>query len=508
VSLTVERFGLAVSVLIGVTVRVVPIIDAGGPVGDGGLIMAMVDDIRAAGLATPEATSYNHLDIPFVYPPAALFSTAAIGEALGIPTIDLMRWAPLVLSVLTLVAFAWVATRLLNPAAAASATLAYGLMPSAYGWVVAGGGLPRGAGLVFALLAAGLVAANPKRQPAWINAVGAGVFLGFSLLCHPQAAILGVFACVAFSWQRPARAWLLNVVAAAAIAFVITIPWLASLFANGSLDALFRAGSRLEPGLGLIRLINLRFSAAPFMDVLVIAAGAGLIASLARRRFRLPLLLVMVYLVGAGGGGFLAAPVWALLAGSGIMSLAFLLRRALEDASPALRRTIMIGTAASAFFLALIGSLGSVTDQSSKLHPLGPELVHAMQWVNQNTSGDTRFLIPTDEVWGFDDVSEWFPAIADRSSIGTVQGSEWLGSAGFDAQLERQVAIQNCVGHTASCYAAIGENAALFIPKGKLNGLFSPSDCCPALRFTLSDAGYRVVYDGPGATIAAPGPTH
>ena len=93
-SLTTERFALGVALVIGVVVRAAPIIGADSVVGDGGLWFAMIDDIRAAGLSVPATTSYNDLGIPFVYPPAALLGTAAVGDAFGIPTIELLRWAP------------------------------------------------------------------------------------------------------------------------------------------------------------------------------------------------------------------------------------------------------------------------------------------------------------------------------------------------------------------------------------------------------------------------------
>jgi hypothetical protein len=64
--------------------------------------------------------------------------------------------------------------------------------------------------------------------------------------------------------------------------------------------------------------------------------------------------------------------------------------------------------------------------------------------------------------------------------------------------------ILGCAGSTAECYRDLAPDAVLYIPKGRLAGLFSPSDCCPALRETVEDAGYRILYDGPGATIAAP----
>ena len=376
-----ERFALGVALAIGIIVRVAPVVGAGSVVGDGGLWMAMIDDIRAAGLTVPPATSYNGLDIPFVYPPAALLGAAAFGEAFGIATIELIRWAPLALSILCLAAFAWLATRTLNSAAAAAATLAYGLMPSGYGWLVAGGGLTRGAGLLFAFLAAGLVVARPGHEPTWRRAAAAGLLLGLSALCHPQTAIFGVIACAVLSWRRPLRPWLLNVGIAAAVAFVVALPWLAGMVTRGGLDAIGGAGGRLEPVVGIIRLVNLRFSAAPFMDVVAIAAVAGVVTSLARRRFQIPILLVAAYLAGVGGGEFLAAPVWALLAGSGTMSLVFLMRRSLHDASRPLARAVLVGTAVVALFLALIGSFGSTTDKSSKLHPLPQAQISAMEWL-------------------------------------------------------------------------------------------------------------------------------
>ena len=159
---------------------------------------------------------------------------------------------------------------------------------------------------------------------------------------------------------------------------------------------------------------------------------------------------------------------------------------------------------AAALFLALVGSVGSTSDRSSKLHALGADRIGAMAWMAANLPADARVIVPTDEVWGFDDIGEWLPALAQRQAIGTVQGSEWLGANGFDAQLSTHGAIRGCAGATASCYAEIDPDAAVFVPKGQLNGIFSPDDCCPALRETLTDAGYDVVFDDEGATIAVP----
>jgi hypothetical protein len=133
-----------------------------------------------------------------------------------------------------------------------------------------------------------------------------------------------------------------------------------------------------------------------------------------------------------------------------------------------------------------------------------------MRWVAGNTSANTRFVVATTSLWGNDEISEWFPAIGDRQSAGTVQGSEWLGSAGFEGQLDRHRAIYECTRTTIDCLAEWTSSSGLddawiFIPKGQTNGPRSPEECCPALRESVQ-AGvlYEVVYDGPGATIAKP----
>jgi hypothetical protein len=85
-----------------------------------------------------------------------------------------------------------------------------------------------------------------------------------------------------------------------------------------------------------------------------------------------------------------------------------------------------------------------------------------------------------------------------------VQGSEWLGAEVFATQLAMHEAILDCANATADCYRSLAPDALIFVPKGELAGPLSPGDCCPALRSTLDEAGYDVIYDGPGATIAEP----
>jgi hypothetical protein len=380
------------------------------------------------------------------------------------------------------------------PVAAVGATFVYALMPHAYDWVIAGGGLTRGAGLLAALLAMAIAA---ERRPTSVRApLLAGVALGVALLCHPQAAILGAIGCLVLSWSPPLGTWARNAGIAAAAAVVVALPWLIGVVGTHGIEALASPANRLEPIVGLIRMGNLRFSGAPFMDVFAVLGVVGAVVATLRGPRRIPLLLLLTYLVGPGGGEFLAAVPWALLGGLGV--------GALVDLVSPMGRPVRLAVGAVLLFLALIGSVGSVADGSSKLHALTADHLDAMAWAADNLPADAVVIVPTSDVWGDDELSEWFPALARRSSLGTVQGSEWLGVDGFRRQLEAHDAIRGCDGGTVTCYAAIDAGAVIFVPKGRLAGPLSSSDCCPALRETVTGEGYRIVYDGLGATIAVP----
>lgn len=494
-----ERMGLGMGLALGIFVRAWPILSAAGPVGDGGLIYAMVEDIRGGGLRVPTTTSYNGLDIPFVYPPLALNAAAVLGEVSGAPTLALLTWLPLLISIGTLVTFAWLAWRVLPPVAAIGATFAFALMPHAYDWVIAGGGLTRGAGLLAALIAMALAA---ERQPASFRTpIFAGIALGIALLSHPQAAIFGAIGCMVLSWSEPIATWARNAAIAAAAAILVALPWLLGVIGTHGLEALASPANRFEPLVGLVRIGNLRFSGAPFMDVFAVFGAAGAIVAAIRGPRRVPLLLLLIYLAGAGGGEFLAAAPWALCAGIGVAAL---VQVVLPQPVGATRRYAAAGIGAVVIFLAVVASLAAAAEGSSKLHALSAGHHEAMAWLADNTDPRETVLVPTAGVWGDDEVSEWLPALADHHSIGTVQGSEWLGAEAFDERLAIHNAIRDCTGAAVDCYAAIDPDALIFIPKGQLGGPFSPGDCCPALRESVDGNGYTIIYDGPGATIARP----
>ena len=73
-TLTFLLFLLAL--LFGTFVRVMPVLQAGFPLNDGGLFYTMTSDLQKAGYALPAVTTYNGLGIPYAYPPLPFYLAA------------------------------------------------------------------------------------------------------------------------------------------------------------------------------------------------------------------------------------------------------------------------------------------------------------------------------------------------------------------------------------------------------------------------------------------------
>lgn len=109
------------------------------PINDGGLFLAMIDDLRAADFALPKFTTYNQLDIPFAYPPLPLYVGAIVAAWTPLDATGALRIIPLTMSVLTVLVVFSLARRLLpsrDTALLGTAFLA--LTPRAFNWEIMG----------------------------------------------------------------------------------------------------------------------------------------------------------------------------------------------------------------------------------------------------------------------------------------------------------------------------------------------------------------------------------
>ena len=489
---------------------------AGFPINDGGMFASLVDSIGSHGQLLPDLVTYNNLNAPFAYPPLAFLLTAGLEQLIPIGTVEWLRWIPLVASIATIPAFALLALEITpSRVHAVVATFVYALMPSSFAWLVMGGGLARAPGMLFAILAVYLLARFlHRRDRSWI---AAGVALGLAVVTHPQAGLFTALSLslVALARARGRWAWA-RVGGAAMIGVAVAAPWILMVVGRYGLAPLTSAGGTgLNPVESVFRLVTFRVTDEPLLGLVGGLAVLGAVYSLAVRRFLLPVWVAAVVLLDPRGSVTFASVPLAMLAASGLLDVVAArvsgvggdITRTTGWPAAFLRstavRAVLVGSLVLAMLSALLAPylLGSMAT-------LSPDTRAAMTWVRDAVPAGSRVVVVTGRDWYEDATAEWFPYLAQRSSVATVQGYEWLGADAWTKQLDIASSLQAIAD---SPVASLDSWAAshdvefdvLFVPKGKLGDATSPSDCCSVLRDSLRSSGeYVVIYDGPGATIA------
>jgi hypothetical protein len=128
----------------------------------------------------------------------------------------------------------------------------------------------------------------------------------------------------------------------------------------------------------------------------------------------------------------------------------------------------------------------------------------SMEWVSTHTLPGSRFAVLT--FWNNweDPISEWFPVLANRQSLTTPQGYEWVGE--FSTRVVNFAQLQKCAASTVACLhdweRKSGERLThVYIRKWSDAPMRT---CCPPLEYALrTSVEYEIVYDGPGTVILA-----
>jgi hypothetical protein len=124
---------------------------------------------------------------------------------------------------------------------------------------------------------------------------------------------------------------------------------------------------------------------------------------------------------------------------------------------------------------------------------------NAMRSIAASMPPDARFVVITGDYWSADRTVEWFPVLAQRESVTTPQGYEWLPDRIFLHRIAAHFAAQSCVVSDGDCLLALDTPFDdVYVAKRE------EGECCDPLRSHLrADPRFRLVYDGPGASIFA-----
>ncbi|HUQ83429.1 MAG TPA: hypothetical protein VM076_19905 [Gemmatimonadaceae bacterium] len=533
-------FACSAAILLGCIVRARPVLLADFPLNDGGLFYQMTEELQHANYRLPSYTEYNGVGIPFAYPPLAFYAAGFLADAGSVDLAQVVRLLPLVTACATLVAFLLLARSMLSRhIAIVAAVTAFALMPRSFTWLIMGGGLTRAFGFLFTILA--LHQAHllfTRRQLKF--AVSAGLFAGLTPLSHLGtvpflAASLALFF-IAYGRHREG---LIGAVIIGALTLALSAPWwvtivrehgLAPFHAAGQTGpSVFSSGAARRTVLGHLARFGGLSMGEPLFPVLGVLAVAGALVSLRNRAFPIPAWWVMTFIIDVRAGETYATIPAALLAGIGVhdVLLPLLARRqgtphaeavqsvdggSYHGADPLTSWSYLSRhwfSAAVVGFLVAYCSLAALArdadfgTDAAYLTSLSRDERDAMSWVALHTAPTSRFFVVPEAAWQADKVAEWFPVLARRASVATVQGREWIDDGGFDRYTELYKTARQCAGRDTRCVdewsSAAGTTFShVFVPK-------APNwECCRLLRTTLrSDPRYRLVFDGAGAEVFA-----
>ena len=449
---------MLLATILGFFVRGFYVFQSNFPLEDGGMFLTMVKDLQAAHYHLPAVTSYNFSNIPYAYPPLPFYLTAALNAWLKVDLISLLRFLPLIFSVGTIPAFYWLARQLLkNDSQVIAATFIFSLFSPVYKWQIMGGGLTRSPALFFSVLALAAFLVWQK-SGKWRDLRALLIFSSLTTLCHLEMVVMLILSYLTlYLIHRPSWKSFVQLAAAGFGTIVLTAPWWGTViaqhglspFLNASAYGHFNFPSTIAYLLGLIPTSDLN-------EVLFTAIGlVGAVILACKKDWLLAAWwLVLVLFDPRSTQRSVTIPI-ALLAGVAISEAVIWLKQNMPakmrevtekqaetgDSGSRLVRGLILFCIFFAFFTDLVVNYTDPQYMTS----INEENRVAMQWVKENTSSSSQFLVVSyPKSWAEDIVSEWFPTLAERKNLLTGQGQEWLLRGTQKATVKRLGVVSNC----------------------------------------------------------------
>jgi hypothetical protein len=450
---------LIFAILFGAWFRLMPAWLAGFPVNDGGMFYTMIRDLQANHYIAPQFTTYNHLSIPFAYPPLGFYAGAFLSDLLHVSPIVIIRWLPGIINAFTVPAFYFFAKEVLkDKLQSAVATLVFAFIPHLTSWESMGGGLTRSFGLLFMLLTLGFVqrifetlpspspaaGTPPKASALW----GAIIFGGLTTLSHTEAPIFTIAVAI-YIWAMKSRS-LKGVLNGALIALGVLLlggGWYGMVIYRHGLAPFQSISQTGAHSLGaVLKILNAGFlTEEPYLGLLAVLGILGIAALVVKEDYFIPLMLIVVFIAQPRSAHVMGNIPLAMAAGYFIVALLLPAVASLTESKKSIALIVILGIYifTNSMYYALILSNKVLAEQERT----------AMQWIQDNTPKDSKFAVISGDRNAFcDPITEWFPALTERQSITTIQGTEWLLGNEFGRNMAQSHALQTCIDEGLDCF--------------------------------------------------------
>jgi hypothetical protein len=493
--------------VIGLLLRVAFPLIASFPLNDGGLFYTMIRDLQANRYALPAYTTYNHAQIPFAYPPLAFYIAGWLTDLIGGDLLVVLRLLPPVVSAAAIPVFYITARGILSKKSyAAIATLLFAFAQRVFAWQIMGGGITRSFGFLFALLtiysAVKLFSTHAARFVFWTSVWGA-----LTILTHPEAIPQTALAVlIIYMFRDRSRKGLLLASASAGLILLSTAPWWVAVLREHGITSYLAiwsaANSNSNPLLARpVALFQFLMTEEPFLPFLAFLGMIGTFKSIARRAYFLPAWMVLPYLFDPRSGPLYMMIPLLLLAAQGLLEVILPALGNATDESKDFFTLLKGGSRKSFVVFLLVYLLIAGYFSAARIFgraTLDRSEIEAMIWIQKNTSTDAAFLVITGGQPLLDPASDWFPALTERVSLGTVFGTEWIHDQQFGRRVAGYEALQECTGQTVDCIETWSKENGIGFSHVYIE---SAMDFSPLSTDLQNSQNYRLVYQENGNRV-------
>lgn len=488
---------------------------------DGGLFYTMILDLEKDNFLLPQFTSYNNSQIPYAYPPLSFYSGAILHKLLDIDLITIFRLYPLFFNILSIPAIFFLAMEITrNNRQAILATGFYAILLSGFEWLISGGGLTRSPAHTFFIISFTLFLAylRTRRKTIFIFSI---ISASLMTLHHIEYCWMLVFSMVLFCFYHLSIKESIITLAIYMLGLAsLTSPYWVVVLTNHGPSPFISAFTAGEFNFltTFVRLTILVFTEETFIPFINVLAIIGMLFCLFKRRYDIVIWLVLIgFLNPRSANRALVFPVTILAA----IALDELICPALDrlrasqnegrvksksrfqNDAQIYSHLFILFSIGFPFFLGFLNTFG--------VHPvlsmLPSQELEAMAWISENTEKDSLYVILNPSIgWHHDKMGEWFPALTQRKSLTTIQGTEWLPDTAFEKDKQIYDNLKECADTGESCVSAWSRQYGKkfdYLVVSRINGSMQSLDTgLSYFNRTMEESGnYNRVYENEAVTV-------
>ena len=493
------------------------------PLGDGGMFFTMTQELIENDFKIPEYTYYNNSQIPYAYPPLAFYLAGGINKLFHADLLKIFLWLPFLVNLCSIpLVFLFAKQFFQDNSYALITTAIWSISMPAFERLIMGGGMTRSLAYTasIASLLLLLIYLQTEKKSALIGMI---LFGGFTALSHLEVFLVNcvsVFLIWVYMKQKPLKRSIWLLIFYYLGCGIILLPYIFIIIKNHNIQPLingFRGGEfSLLPQLFKVILFN--YTQEFSFNIVGVLALLGLFYQIKKRDYLLLVWFFLILLIDPRSINRSVILILCLLATIAIQQIlkpVFLQRStsktevAADQSKNFLSKSrIPLFSIILAFSFLQIFSLAyfQFYIDNLTLYQVKSTDRNAYNWIKSNTASDSKFLVLTSSPdWHLDHAAEWFPALSQRASITTVQGTEWLPDGRYyEARLFNE-AVKNCMVSDYSCIPALLDEAKIkadYVWVSKENCENKAKICTlPYLTNIRNDEIYLLVYENKGVAI-------